>query len=348
MVLRCGSPSRRRQIAANTLPSVTIIGAYLFCLSYSLNPERTTEQGAHLERGLQVPVPSCGRSHPCQVSPGPRDRAGSPGEEQALPAHLLRSLHLRKKAAPHPPGRPTAELGAPHPCPMTLGEALLLPGLLGLCQLWDSLRGFRGSEPLPHCLLSITSVGRTMAGALPYPDQCQLVGLHSAHHPKVAHGGHKRLPCQQGLQGDQAAAQHPQDGWVVMEFLRKFSRLLGPLPFLWGEARRVTGPGRACPQHPGGGGGGRYLGCCLVPVFPLLALLCLLLVLLPSPFLGSQGVVNGSWRHKPGDDLGDSEAALSRQRPSGGWLGACWEGADQGARPPVPRQKTGPGEGATW
>lgn len=111
------------------------------------------------------------------------------------------------------------------------------------------MRGFRGSEPLPHRLLSITSVGRAMAEALPYPEQCQPVGLHSADHPKVAHGGHKWLPRQQGLQGYQAAAQHPQDGWVVMEFVRKFS-LLGPLPFLWGEARRVTGPGGARARGP--------------------------------------------------------------------------------------------------
>ena len=65
-----------------------------------------------------------------------------------------------------------------------------------------------------------------------YPEECQPVGLQGADHPEVAQGGHEGLPRQQGLQDHQAAAQHPQDGRVLVELLRKVSLLLGPLLFL--------------------------------------------------------------------------------------------------------------------
>lgn len=71
---------------------------------------------------------------------------------------------------------------------------------------------------------------------LRYPEKCQPVRFQGTDHPKVAQGGHKGLPRQQGLQDHQAAAQHPQDGWVLAKLLRKPSLLLGPLLFLGGKA----------------------------------------------------------------------------------------------------------------
>lgn len=174
---------------------------------------------------------------------------------------------------------------------------------LGPCGCWGFWSGSGGlrAPPPPARLpllpttwpdglssLSTGSVGRGMAGALLYPEKRQPVRFQGADHPKVAHGGHKRLPDEQRLQDHCAAAQHAQDGRVLLEVLRKLFLLLGSLLVLWGEARKVDragqGPWREGPLPLPQGSTRRPLAGTLATSFPPFKSVPFLSFLFFSPF----------------------------------------------------------------